>query len=531
MKKVELEFAQTNNPSSQVVLSTGGKPVTVAEARNLSEIMLSERNFTTVHLNNSSISPEAFQPLSSGMLGSRSITSIDLSSNYGILGNPGNANGAVTVAGGDDVPQSFKTFLEAVEQNPVTSLNLSHTNTHEKAVEGLAAALNGKPLKFLDLSGNVFLGDHYITSQDSTLRAFGHIADIVCNPNLVSLHLSSMGLKPGGNIILPLAKGLTNHPTLQTLELGGNHFAMEPGQEVPEGFAAIIDAIAPSKTLKHLGLSQTYMNINGFLKILRSFEASNNKTLKSLDVSQNPLWADGAGHMQKDGALISRLKDLLSWKSKSLDSLNISGTFNYGGSVNEIVKAFADALGEKHNIKKLNLSGNALTDKAIMYLIKTLKAGSSLDELDLSNNNITGTSSVMLEQILDSHTTLLLSSSSAELIEPFMGKGDIAELLELRKVLKEVKFPGALAKLIEAYYNDGTSVSGKFVVPGQAREAADADASKEVALGNLLDQMFTGRSSAAVLGYVGGDFTDAQIEVIGAGSSVGSSGDVVVIHT
>jgi hypothetical protein len=551
--KNDLAFSQTGDslPMSKIIAS--GEPMTLDEAMNLSEIMLSEQNFTSVDFSNSSLSSELLLPLSLGMLGNRHITSIDVGGNPGITVN--HVNGGVMVSG-YSVPKSFTTFLKAVDKNPVTSLNLSGTNMTGSVLEGLATALSSRPLKFLDLSGNWGLG------HAGTIKTFGHIADIVHNPNLLSLNLSNIGLKMS-DTVLSLARGLKDHPALESLELSGNHIGTEPvlvGSNyitmVSKGFTALIEAIAPSKTLKYLGLANSYITIDVFGEMLKALEHSNNKVLSSINLNNNPLWNNGSRTQENEDLFIkkiSRLQDLLSWKSKSLDSLDISDTF---GSVvgmpayrDKAVKAFADTLGGKHSIKKLNLSTNMLGDKAIMYLIKILKAGSSLEELDLSNNNITGTSTVMLEQVLSPYTALILSQGLPDFLEPFMKREYTAEVGEARKVLEKIKFPDALAKIIEAYYDDGVSLSGKFVVPGKLKKADDMTKSinssddipleamlskaflgkNSEALESILDNLLSGIASDLVSEYHGGDFTSEpqHIELVGDGAGVGTD---VVIH-
>ena len=517
--------------SSKIVAS--GSVIDLLDAAKLSELMLEKQNFTLVNFSNSLLSKETLQILSLGMLGNDSITSIDI----------GNNSNAFFNSCGNYISKNeyFSTFLKALEKNPITSLNLNNTNI-TYGITALADILVKKPLKFLNLSENDF------NKEVEHMSMHVYIEHIINNSYLVELNLSNIGFCRSAQAS-SLARGLKKHPSLVKLELRDNPCGTEKTTKnystiriFSQGFSELIDSLAPSKTLKYLGFSNMEINIDSFLKILTSLEHANNKTLSSIDLSDNPLWTDKSRYEENKNDYLNKtekLHNLLSWKCKSLEALNISSTIkmHYGYENHLLMKAFkiiADSL-VKSNVKQLNFSSNGLVDKDIMVLIKILKPNSSLEELDLSNNNFTEISTIMLEQVLDPHITLLLSNYPKEFTVPFLGKGDVAELIVIRKEL-EHKLCRHTLEIVESYYNDNNFQSGKFMVLGKAKNADDfeneANNSKDSSPEAILNEIFSKENSKIlesiiatlslsgiahdlVLEYHGGDFTINTLELVG----------------
>ena len=232
-------------------------------------------------------------------------------------------------------------------------LQLNHNNITAEAADDIAAALSHKAnLTVINLNGNQLqmkgilticqclqtintLKQLHLSDNKATESAARNIECVLsCNSNLQELDLSGNSLQANG--VIKIALGLRKISRLQTLRLADNN-------------ATTADAAESIKDVLLL-----------------------NTKLKILDLGKN--------NMQEESIkkVISALRQTV-----ALEELHL----NHNNITEEAVDDIAVILSHNVNMKVLNLNGNNLKTKGVKKLFQST---SSLTELHLDSNNITG---------------------------------------------------------------------------------------------------------------------------------------------
>ena len=383
-------------------------------------------------------------------------------------------------------PSNFSRLIKALNKNPVQTVVLRSLNINFLDLKELSKVLSSKEsLEVLDLSYNsIFSTMPMVAGHPPT----GHLSEtlpidlvkpingLLGNSSLTSLKLINVNLLP--DITVEFVEGL-KISSIRYLDLSHNYFAsgpllptghmvappMVPIGSVSRGFTYFADYVASSKTLLGIKLGFIGMTFDGFHMLLRLLKLYNNQTLEELDLNgNNNIWNNYKDYKADSSyyCFTEKTKEvfkLLSWKSETLVSLDLSSSFNCLSSehAKELIKTLGESLVGEACPKKLSLSYNNINDGTLVYMINTFLSP-RLIELDLSFNDISKTSRIMLDKILSPSVMLVIGFtvvlSFKNIADSFDTRAvEKPELVILRQVLP---FPETLLNLVlECNFGEG----------------------------------------------------------------------------
>ena len=273
-------------------------------------------------------------------------------------------------------------------------LSLSNKNFKSSAILLLEALSEISTLKRLDLSSNNMSG-----------AVVNELARVIkSNASLEILNLSNNNLQSPITVILEALKGIE---TLKTLNLGGNNMSEDVADylvdvitknihlkelhllnnNLQESVAVVLQALKGISYLKRLDLNGN--NMSGIVANDLANVIINNPCLQSLDLSGNNLQSSAI-------VIFQALKEISSIKHLLLNDNNMS---------EEVVHDLADVIRNNICLEALALLGNNLKSSSVVIL-RALTEISTLKNLDISSNNMTGVVADELANVIKHNTSL-----------------------------------------------------------------------------------------------------------------------------
>lgn len=455
------------------IIDLSGKKLNKQDIKGIKKQLIKERDFTSITLRNAEfIDTDAAEGALDLIALFKSITSID-------LGNLKLPNSLV-------LQENWDTLLLGIDNNSVTSLDLSHNKLYGQQIHALADELNKhKELINLNLSNVSVMGGEAACDSITPIVSSNGIVSLnlsgihhehnLARPlfnlkklgkNIIELNLSATNLTP--KEVSELAQGLQGNRSIKRLDISGNKIAtINPNSaETSKEFSTLVKAVAASKTLEHVGLANTGLAFDGCLLFFTALQQNNNKTLVSIDLSYTPYsW------MQRpwDDSALLKFEQALKWKSQTLDYLNLSGSLLDNNNFDRVI---GEALGNKHNIKVLDLSNCRGFNDKVFDNLSSAFLSPSLEEVNLSSNSFNDNEkgcrwySEEFYDRFEHHPTFVLSWTQ-KVHQWFVNRGYIAEMAEVAKVLHIRN----VVNLVEAYA-DNKNPSKLFVVLGSSKTKA-----------------------------------------------------------
>ena len=273
-------------------------------------------------------------------------------------------------------------------------LSLNNNNLKTSAVVLLEALSAISTLKRFDLSGNNMSG-----------AVVNELASVIkSNASLEVLNLSNNNLCSPITVILEALKGIE---TLKALNLDGNSMSEDVADyladvitknihleelhllnnNLQESVAVVLQALKGISYFKRLDLNSN--NMSGIVANDLANVITNNPCLQSLDLSGNNLQSSAI-------VIFQALKEISSIKHLLLNDNNMS---------EEVVHDLADVIRSNICLEALALRGNNLKSSSVVIL-RALTEMSTLKNLDISNNNMTGVVADELANVIKHNTSL-----------------------------------------------------------------------------------------------------------------------------
>ena len=256
-------------------------------------------------------------------------------------------------------------------------LGLADNNINSKAVAVLQALKNNSQLVTLDLRRSGITGE---VAED--------LAQVIQNnSDLKELVLSSNDLKSSGAIVL---QALARSSQLTSLDLSGNNMT----EVVAEDLANVIKNNAG---LRHLSLAGNYLKSKALI-ILQAL--TENSQLVVLDLSGNNMNGEVVEHLAnviKNNSGLQHLgladnninsKAVAVLQALKNNSQLVTLDLRRSGIIGEVAEDLARVIQNNSDLKELFLSSNDLKSSGAIVL-QALARSSELTSLDLSGNNMT----------------------------------------------------------------------------------------------------------------------------------------------
>ena len=320
-------------------------------------------------------------------------------------------------------------LASAVASNKsMEKLLLKNNNLHDDGVIKIANSVYkySEKLKVFDLQNN-----------NITEKAAKVLGSAISNSKgLKELYLGNNQLQSG---VIKLADGLKNISSLQVLDLQNNKIPEEAagdlaaainanhsleilwlnGNHLGSSLVAIVHALIGNSALKQLNLNGNE-NSSKELALQIAHLLVKNKAMEKLLLSKNNLNNDGAINIAQSLCKHSKLITL------DLRNNNIT---------EEAAEALASVISKNRGLQELYLGNNQIESR-ILNVATALKTVSSLQVLDLQNNNIPEESAGCLEAAITANRSLqkiLLSGN-------YLGLSTVAVVSALKKLsmLKEL---------------------------------------------------------------------------------------------
>lgn len=240
---------------------------------------------------------------------------------------------------------------------------------------------------------------HQLQDNDPTLTVlFFH--EVELNDNL----------EPDFNLIISLARALTDNTTVREMRAGLNNMGDQCVFE-------LANALLVNKTLQVLDLSGNNITDEGAKRLASSLLV--NKTLKVLNLSEN--------HITDEGAC--KLAALL----EQHPALEINVSDNRIGDRG--LSALANALKENTHLKVLDLSGNLMTQSGLTSLTNLLEVNKTITTLkvslpDVLQGDIFSSFEKFIKKINVTDLELVMDNISFSVIE------QIAEMIKINRTLR-----------------------------------------------------------------------------------------------
>ncbi|CAI9607839.1 unnamed protein product, partial [Staurois parvus] len=347
-----------NNPTLRTLNLSGNN----LEGLHFKDLMaaLTTSRIEELQLYNNHLTDSSCPHLASGIRNNPTLRTLDLSRN--------NLEGP-----------HFRDLMAALTTSRIEELRLSYTHLTDSSCPHLASGItNNQTLRTLDLSMNNLEGPHFrdLMAALTTSR----IEEL----QLASTHLTDSSCPH-------LASGISNYPTLRTLDLSMNNL------EGPH-FRDLMAALTTSR-IEGLQLDTTHLTDSSCPHLASGIR--NNPTLRTLDLSWNNL--EGPHFRDLMAALTtSRIEELQLVGNHLTDSscphlgsgirnnptlrtLNLSGNNLEGPHFRDLMAALTTS-----RIEELQLYDNHLTDSSCPQLASGIRNNPTLRTLVLSGNNLEG---------------------------------------------------------------------------------------------------------------------------------------------
>ena len=283
---------------------------------------------------------------------------------------------------GNRLGSSTAMIVNALKQ--VTTLKMLNLNDNQNRSEELAPALtsiisNNKFMESLLLSNNNLNDDGVIKiaqslckhtklkiinlqSNNITEKSAEALASIISsNTGLQELYLSNNTIQLG---VITMSTALKNISSLKVLDLNNNNIPEEAADELSAAIRANNSLEKLYLNSNHLG-SSSVMIVNALKQVT---------TLKELDLSVN---------QNRSKELAPALTSLILY-NKSMEILSLSdNNLNDGG----VIK-IAQSLCKHTKLKIINLQSNNITEKSAEALSSIISSNTGLQQLYLGNNTI-----------------------------------------------------------------------------------------------------------------------------------------------
>lgn len=398
-----------------------------------------------INFSNTNLSGEWLEDLSVGIASLKTVNYIDLSYNSGMY-----------------TSSAFNMFASAIEDNPLTHLNLRKTGVRHEGMSILVKSLQSKKLKFLDLSENPDLTFvRLIDGEETRSLSSESLQSIVRSSSSTSLVVFKLNnLMLNSDLVKQVVEHLNPDSPLETLDLSHNDFASKSvnGLAIAAsgGLETLVKFISEASCkLKTLELSNIGMNLDGFHKLLKALRES--KTITSLNVSNNKtlfgqVLTNTAKEKMEKYKLLSEQQLLEIGRElgthKSLKKLNLSATMETNADF--VTAILGDSELERHTITQIDLSNDNISDMGITSLI-TVLGSKALLELNISGNIYTEIGKKLLNKM-----------------------GFSSDLSSLKKILLDFGFMEVQASIIEGYIGFNHKVSYPYSLLGMSTDLSSA---------------------------------------------------------
>ena len=296
----------------------------------------------------------------------------------------------------------------------LTKLSLSDNSINKDAANDIAAVLSHNTnLKGLELSRNYLQSEGAISiaqglcnttslqhlalqNNDITDEAADDIAAVLAhNTDLMVLDLSQNNLQSAG--IIKVARSLRNVSALQQLWIGINN-------ATEEAAVCITTVLSHNAYLMVLNQNECNLQSAGVVNVAQSLLdvsvlqvlrlSNNNITYEGADAiaavlphNTNLTVLDLSGNNLQSGGIIKAMRSLTS--ISTLEQLRLSSNHATNEIADEIADEIAAILLHTTNLTFLDLNGNDLKSTGVIRIARSLQHISSLNELHISNSNIT----------------------------------------------------------------------------------------------------------------------------------------------
>ena len=226
-----------------------------------------------------------------------------------------------------------------------------------------------------------------LSSNDIRLAGAKDIfMSLVSNTTLEHLDLSQNGLRQQifriqSGVDMAVEQMLTFNSTLRCLDMSSCGLDLKTAIRIASG-------LSKNHSLEILILDGNRIDSKGAVRIFHALH--HHSSFKELDLSNNQFEMSSSDEVQLGNALRILLISCQSLTKLGLKSCRLG---------NILANHLATGLANNHSLKILNLSDNNITGAGAVPIFKTLESNTSLEELDISRNNL-------LQQIQIAQTTL-----------------------------------------------------------------------------------------------------------------------------
>ena len=374
----------------------------------ISQLIYKADRISRLNLSRNNLGDLGIEILMKAIKNSMSLISLNISSNN------------ITYKGGQII------FEDLSEQQSIIDLNISSIEGTNRNHLNYLGVINiekffnkNKYIEKLNLSGNSIKDEGFISickalkdnknleilnisNNDIHSQGLTQGLNLITSCKITSLNLSQNKLQDIG--IKILSNSLKYFPNLCKLNLSYCGFEFN-------GFEYLIKSLSSFKTISNLNISGNNLKSKNFEKI-RSFLESN--SIKNLNIAKCSLGNDSA----------NILGDCLS-NNETIRKLNISGN-----KISDIgFKSFVKIFSHNSNIECFDCSQNLITDASAKNLVNYIKYNQHLKKINFFDNQITNVVGNLFLEILSTNKNL----RSVNLL---LNKVQLRTIEEINKILK-----------------------------------------------------------------------------------------------
>ena len=374
----------------------------------ISQLIYKADRISRLNLARNNLGDLGIEILMKAIKNSMSLISLNISSNN------------ITYKGGQII------FEDLSEQQSIIDLNISSIEGTNRNHLNYLGVINiekffnkNKYIEKLNLSGNSIKDEGFISickalkdnknleilnisNNDIHSQGLTQGLNLITSCKITSLNLSQNKLQDIG--IKILSNSLKYFPNLCKLNLSYCGFEFN-------GFEYLIKSLSSFKTISNLNISGNNLKSKNFEKI-RSFLESN--SIKNLNIAKCSLGNDSA----------NILGDCLS-NNETIRKLNISGN-----KISDIgFKSFVKIFSHNSNIECFDCSQNLITDASAKNLVNYIKYNQHLKKINFFDNQITNVVGNLFLEILSTNKNL----RSVNLL---LNKVQLRTIEEINKILK-----------------------------------------------------------------------------------------------
>ena len=335
---------------------------------------------------------------------------------------------SLTLCGGDGIAKYINELKEVLQTN-TKLLSLKLCNINDDGAINIAEVIQmNTTIQTLDMSSNGILNDGAISISDGlksnislkqlivskneiTSEGPKYIAEAIqVNTTLEQLDLSYNKISDNGTAAI--SDGLKSNSKLQRLNISHNSITNV-------GIKKIAEAIQVNSTLQDINISKNHISIEGLLLFMEAVK--NNCTLQVVNITHNNVTRSGFTRIKQ---CIENLQHpvqiIASWNeiNKNRELVTKISTSCAPDNIEEDVWSFkeydcdhlvmclSECLKEDDTLKKLNISGNSISDDGATAISDGLKINNSLQELNMEYNKISNKGAKRIAEAIKVNTTL-----------------------------------------------------------------------------------------------------------------------------